>query len=139
MFLTSFIAASLKGVELGAPLALAIGLHNLPEGAAVALPVYYATRSKKIAFGLALLSGLAEPAGVVVMLAILSTVGSLNQSFISWLLASVAGIMTALSALELIPQARKHCGTRQTAIFTAGGFMAMWALLYAIESSGFSV
>ena len=42
---------------------LAIALHNIPEGIAVAVPVYFATGSRKKAFFWSFVSGLAEPAG----------------------------------------------------------------------------
>lgn len=132
-------AASLRGLQFGAPLALAIGLHNLPEGIAVALPVYYATRSRTTAVRLAFLSGLAEPAGVLVMLLLLSIFGDISSAFLAGLLASVAGVMTALSAAELFPQARKHCGSRDAVLFTLAGFVTMSALLIAMDRAGISV
>ena len=46
---------------LGLRMALAVALHNLPEGLAVALPLYYATGSRRQAVGAAFASGLAEP------------------------------------------------------------------------------
>ena len=52
---------------MGASLAFAIALHNIPEGIAVALPVYFATQDRWKAFRLAALSGMAEPLGVVVV------------------------------------------------------------------------
>eukprot|EP00268_Persea_americana_P024297 TRINITY_DN23746_c0_g1_i2.p1 TRINITY_DN23746_c0_g1~~TRINITY_DN23746_c0_g1_i2.p1 ORF type:complete len:133 (-),score=15.78 TRINITY_DN23746_c0_g1_i2:562-909(-) len=57
----------MKGLRVGLNLAFAIALHNIPEGVAVALPVYFATESKWQAFKLATLSGLAEPLGVVIV------------------------------------------------------------------------
>lgn len=132
-------SASLSGVELGAPLAIAIAMHNIPEGAAVAWPIFFATKSKRTAFFLALLSGMAEPLGVAILLAILSTVGTVSKSTLAGLLASVAGVMTALSVAELVPQAKSNCGTRDTVIYTAMGFVSMAALLFILEKSGFSV
>jgi hypothetical protein len=61
-------AASHKGLELGIPLAISIGIHNIPEGFAVALHVFYATRCKTKAVVLALLSGMGEPLAVLLAL-----------------------------------------------------------------------
>ncbi|EME31035.1 zinc transporter, ZIP family [Galdieria sulphuraria] len=78
--------ASLKGIRFGVPLAIAIGLHNIPEGMAVALPVYFATRSKYKAIQIAFLSGLAEPAGVV--LVVFFAKYFLTETFVAYLLAA---------------------------------------------------
>lgn len=58
-------AGVLQGLRVGLTLAVAIALHNIPEGVAVALPIYYGTRSRAKAFWLAAFSGLAEPLAVV--------------------------------------------------------------------------
>lgn len=50
---------------LAIPIVVAIAIHNIPEGLAVAVPILHATGSAAKAFRWALLSGLAEPAGAV--------------------------------------------------------------------------
>ena len=85
---------------------LAVTLHNIPEGIAVAIPIYYATRSKSKAFWHSLLSGLAEPVGAIAgyfLLAFLFT-----DSFVGVILAGVAGIMVYISLDELLPTAEKY-------------------------------
>lgn len=49
--------ASMKSQAVGLSLAVAIALHNVPEGVAVALPVYFATKSRWLGFKYAFLSG----------------------------------------------------------------------------------
>ena len=51
--------ASMKSQAVGLSLAVAIALHNVPEGVAVALPVYFATKSRWLGFKYAFLSGVA--------------------------------------------------------------------------------
>lgn len=63
--LAAFMAA-LSDPMLGISIAVAIAIHNIPEGIAVAVPVFYATGSRKKAFILSFLSGLAEPLGALV-------------------------------------------------------------------------
>ena len=46
--------------------AVAIALHNVPEGLAIAVPIYAATRSRSRALLMTLLSGLSEPLGALV-------------------------------------------------------------------------
>ncbi|GJQ10321.1 hypothetical protein GpartN1_g2112.t1 [Galdieria partita] len=123
--------ASLKGIRFGIPLAIAIGLHNIPEGMAVALPVYFATRSKYKAIQIAFLSGLAEPAGVV--LVVFFAKYFLTETFVAYLLAAVGGIMSSLSIIELVPQAWKYAGTRNGFLSITGGFLLMTLLLKTVS------
>ena len=60
--MATFVAA-LSSPSLGVALAIAIALHNVPEGLCVALPVYYATGSRWKGFLWAFLSGVSEPIG----------------------------------------------------------------------------
>lgn len=55
--------AALQNPKLGVAIAIAIALHNIPEGISVSVPIYYATGNRKKAFCLSFLSGLAEPIG----------------------------------------------------------------------------
>lgn len=60
--LATFLAA-LQDPALGAAIAVAIALHNIPEGISVSVPIFYATGDRKKAFVYSFLSGLAEPVG----------------------------------------------------------------------------
>ncbi len=61
--MATFVAA-LSSPTLGVALAIAIALHNVPEGLCVAMPVYYATGSRVKGFLWAFLSGVSEPIGM---------------------------------------------------------------------------
>ncbi|MGL5965199.1 MAG: zinc transporter ZupT, partial [Fusobacteriaceae bacterium] len=63
--LATFLSA-VENPKLGIPIAFAIAIHNIPEGIAVAVPIYFATESRKKAFKFSLLSGLSEPVGAVI-------------------------------------------------------------------------
>lgn len=76
-------------------------LHNIPEGVAVALPIYFVTKSKFKAVMLATVSGLAEPLAVVV--AALFFPSSISQNAVDAMLGGVAGIMAFLALYELLP------------------------------------
>jgi zinc transporter, ZIP family len=93
--------SALVNIKLGIALAIAIALHNIPEGIAVAMPIFYATKSKRKAFWYSFLSGFAEPAGAVI--AILILMPFLNAGVLSLSLAFVAGIMVFISFDELLP------------------------------------
>ena len=60
--LVTFLAA-LEDPGLGVAIAIAVALHNIPEGISVSVPIYYATGKRKLAFLYSFLSGLAEPIG----------------------------------------------------------------------------
>jgi len=63
--LATFLAA-LEDPTLGIPIAIAIALHNIPEGISVSVPIFYATGNRKKAFLYSALSGLAEPVGAII-------------------------------------------------------------------------
>lgn len=98
--------SSMADITLGISIAIAIAIHNIPEGIAVALPIYCSTRSKRKAFGYALLSGMAEPLGALAGFVFLQAV--LNGATFGILLACVAGIMIYISFDELLPMAREY-------------------------------
>jgi ZIP family zinc transporter len=62
--LATFLAA-LEDPSLGIPIAVAIALHNIPEGISVSVPIFYATGNRKKAFIYSALSGVAEPVGAI--------------------------------------------------------------------------
>lgn len=90
----------------GIPLAVAIAIHNVPEGVAVAAPIYAATRSRARALTWATASGLAEPIGALIGYAVLRAL--LADEWLLLSLALVAGMMLAVSFLELLPAARRY-------------------------------
>ncbi|MFO7956701.1 MAG: zinc transporter ZupT [Candidatus Brocadiia bacterium] len=63
--LATFLAA-LEDPRLGLAIAVAIALHNIPEGISVSVPIYYATGNRRKAFLYSVLSGLAEPVGALI-------------------------------------------------------------------------
>lgn len=100
--LATFISA-LTDTKLGIAIAVAIAIHNVPEGIAVSIPIYYATGSKNKAFVYSFLSGLSEPAGALIGYAILSSF--FNDIVFGVIFAAVAGIMVFISLDELLPTA----------------------------------
>ena len=122
--LATFTAA-MSDPSLGIPVAVAIAIHNIPEGIAVAVPVYYATGSKKRAFRLSFLSGLSEPIGALVGYLLLRTF--FNDTVMGLLFAAVAGIMVYISLDELLPSAREY-GEHHVAIWGMVAGMAVMAV-----------
>ena len=117
--------AGLKDPSLGITIAVAIAIHNIPEGIAVSVPIYYATGDRKKAFKWSLLSGLSEPLGALVGFAVLSAV--MNDVVFGVLFASVAGIMVFISLDELLPTAREY-GEPHLSIYGLVAGMAVMAV-----------
>ncbi|MDY6915352.1 MAG: zinc transporter ZupT [Candidatus Cloacimonadota bacterium] len=115
--LATFMAA-LTEPTLGISIAVAIAIHNIPEGIAVSAPIYYATRSRKKAFWLSFLSGLSEPIGAILGYFILKEF--FNDVTMGIVFAGVAGIMVYISLDELLPTAEEY-GEHHIAI---GGLIA---------------
>lgn len=122
--LATFVSA-LKDVKLGIPIAIAIAIHNIPEGVAVSVPIFYATGSRKKAFTHSFLSGLAEPVGALVGYLLLMPF--FNDVVFGILFAGVAGIMVFISLDELLPAAREY-GEHHLSIFGLVGGMAIMAI-----------
>ncbi len=103
--LATFVSA-LQSPEVAIPIVVAIAMHNIPEGIAVSVPVYHATKSKKKAFICSFASGLAEPIGALIGWMILMPF--MNDVVYGILFAAVAGIMVFISLDELLPCAREY-------------------------------
>lgn len=122
--LATFIAA-LSDPHLGVSISVAIAIHNIPEGIAVSVPIYYATHSKKKAFSWSFLSGLAEPVGAIVGYFLL--IQWLGNDILGFIFAGVAGIMVYISLDELLPTAEEY-GEHHIAIYGLISGMAVMAL-----------
>ncbi|HRZ96857.1 MAG TPA: zinc transporter ZupT [Paludibacter sp.] len=115
--------SALVSPDIAIPIAIAIAIHNIPEGIAVSVPIYYATGSRKKAFWLSLASGMAEPIGGLIGYFILMPF--MSDFTLGLLMASVAGIMVFISVDELLPGAEKY-GEHH---FSIAGFVAGMAVM----------
>ncbi len=121
--------STLDDPTVGIAIAIAIALHNIPEGVSVSVPLYYATGNRMTAFLWSVLSGLAEPVGALLGYFILKPY--FTPQIEGALFAAVAGIMVFVSLDELLPTAREY-GQGHEVIYSliAGmGVMAMSLLL----------
>ncbi len=122
--LATFTAA-LTDPKLGIPIAVAIAIHNIPEGIAVAVPVFYATGSRKRAFYYSFMSGLSEPVGALVGYLLLYRF--FTDTTLGFIFAAVAGIMVYISLDELLPSAQEY-GEHHLAIYGLVAGMAVMAV-----------
>lgn len=129
--LATFVAA-LDDPKVGAVLAIALGIHNIPEGLCVALPVYYATGNRMKGFLWGLLSGLTEPIGALIGWLVLAQI--MGDAVYAILFGLVAGMMTFISLRELIPTAFRYDPTDSVVTYsTVLGMLVMAASLVLFQ------
>lgn len=116
--------AAVENPTLGIAIAAAIAIHNIPEGIAVSVPIYHATGDKKKAFTYSFLSGLAEPIGALIAYLILMPF--MSATVLGCVFAAVAGIMVFISMDELLPAAREY-GEHHVSIYGLIAGMAIMA------------
>lgn len=122
--LATFVSA-LQEPRVAIPIVVAIAIHNIPEGIAVSVPIYQATGSRRKAFCCSFLSGLAEPLGALLGWLVLRPV--MSDMVFGMLFAGVAGIMVFISLDELLPAAREY-GEHHLSIYGLIAGMAVMAL-----------
>lgn len=120
-----------QNLTLGFSVALAIGIHNIPEGIAVALPIYHATGKKRLAMWYTFLSGISEPIGA--LLALLAMHYFLPQATIGFLFAAVAGIMVYISFDTLLPLSREYGDGHYSVFGIMSGILFIWVSLLLLN------
>lgn len=103
--LATFFATT-ASLKLGLSVFLAIAIHNIPEGIAISVPIYHATNSKKKAMLYCLISGLAEPVGGVLGFLLIHFL--FPEMSIALIFALIAGIMTYISFDTILPLAHEY-------------------------------
>ena len=122
--LATFFAA-LTDPTVGISVAIAIALHNIPEGISISIPIYFATGSRRKAFWYSFLSGVSEPLGAVIGYLVLRPF--ITDQLMGIIFAAVAGIMVFISLDLLIPHAKKYSSGHQSVYGLICG-MAVMAL-----------
>lgn len=120
--LATFTAA-MSDPALGVAIAVAIAIHNIPEGIAVSVPIYYATGNRKKAFWWSFVSGLSEPLGALIGYLLLMQF--FNDTTFGIIFAAVGGIMVFISIDELIPTAREYDDGHKTIYGFIFGMLVM--------------
>ncbi|MFB6215920.1 MAG: ZIP family metal transporter, partial [Candidatus Aenigmatarchaeota archaeon] len=118
---------SLKSLSLGLPLALAIAIHNIPEGMAISIPICHATGSRNRALGYSLFSGLSQPLGALIAFGLLYKF--MSPFILDMSLSFVAGIMVFISFHDLIPVSREF-GSEH--ISNVGLFLGMIIMVFSL-------
>lgn len=124
--IATFIAA-LTDPAIGISVAVAVALHNIPEGISISIPIYYATGNRKKAFWYSFLSGASEPLGAIAAYLILQPF--LSDELLGIIFAAVGGIMVFISLDQLIPHSKKYDEGHQSVYGLIGGMAVMAASL----------
>lgn len=129
--LVTFIAA-LQNPKLGMGIAIAVAIHNIPEGIAVSVPIYFSTGCRKKAFIYSFLSGVSEPLGA--LFGYFFFLKYLNEAYLWMIFASVAGMMVFISLDQLLPTAKKY-GEHHLCIYgVVSGMIVMALSILLLES-----
>ncbi len=120
--MATFLVSS-QDLRLGIPVAVAIAIHNIPEGIAIALPIFHATGKKRLAILYSFLSGISEPIGGLLGVILLKTI--LPAQSIGIMTAAVAGIMVYLAFDTLLPLAREYGENHHVIIGIVSGMLIM--------------
>ena len=113
-------------ITLASASAVAIGMaiQNIPEGAIVSMPMRAIGNSRKKSFIIGSLSGIVEPIGAFVTIAL----ASLLTPILPYLLSFSAGAMLYVVVEELIPEASQGKHSNMATIGFAIGFCLMMVL-----------
>ena len=101
----TFLSSTID-IKMGIKYGLAIMLHNIPEGIAIAIPIYYSTRSKIKAIKFTLISAISEPLGA--LLAYLILYKYISNLMISIILLFTAGLMISISINDIFKESQKY-------------------------------
>lgn len=123
--------AGYTDMRIGLPVALSIAMHNIPEGIAVAVPVFYGTGSRGKAFLYSAMSGLSEPLGALI--AYLCLAPFLSDATLGGVFGVVAGIMVYIAFGELVPASERYKRPRAAVAGIVGGALLM---LFAMAAFG---
>ncbi len=115
--------SSTEDIHLGMKMALAVALHNIPEGMAIAAPVLYVTKSRRKAFLRAFGAGMAEPAGGLIAFAVLHRF--ITPMLINGIMPVVAGVMCQAAICQLIPESARISNIQHTLYGIIGGIIIM--------------
>lgn len=118
------------GITLAEAFALAIGIaiQNIPEGAIISMPLHSSGKSKFKSFLGGTLSGIVEPIGAIITIALTRIVVPILPYFLSF----AAGAMIYVVSSELIPEAQAEKKSNLVTVSVGVGFVIMMLLDVAL-------
>lgn len=129
----TIFTTGINDIGVAIPIAIAIILHNIPLGIAIAVPIYYSTGSKKKTLVYTFLVGLCQPLGALIGYALFSNLST--GLFFGILYTVVSGIMIFISLDELLPSSQKD-NDHHISVYGAIAGMLVMAISLSIFSHG---
>ena len=115
--------SAMESGAVGMSITAAVIFHNIPAGAVISMPVYYATGSKLKAALYTLIAAMCQPLGALCAYFVMS--GSTSDMILGGIFAIVAGIMIYITFEELVPSSREHGYEKQALLSTIFGILLM--------------
>ena len=119
----TIFTTGLNDISVAIPIALAVILHNIPLGIAISVPIYYSTGSKRKALVYSFLVGLCQPLGAIIGYLLFANIET--ELFIGILYTVVSGIMIFISLDELLPSSQKDNDHHISVYGAIAGMMIM--------------
>ena len=124
--IVTFIVSE-KNIYLGLSICIAIALHNIPEGISIAIPIYYATKSKFKAILYTFISAISELLGAIITYLFLAKY--INNTVLGLILSFTAGIMIQISLNKLLPTGNNYHKKLAKIFFIIGFIFMLLSLL----------
>ncbi|MBN1820705.1 MAG: zinc transporter ZupT [Prolixibacteraceae bacterium] len=126
--IATFMSA-LENPEVGIAIAIAIAIHNIPEGIAVSIPIYFATGSKRKAFFLSFTSGLAEPVGgILAYLLLMPFLNHQNSGIAVGIILAAVAGIMVFISLDELLPTAEEYGEHHLSIYGVVSGMVVMAL-----------
>jgi ZIP family zinc transporter len=126
--IATFMSA-INNPTVGIAIAVAIAIHNIPEGIAVSVPIYYATGSRKKAFFYSFLSGVSEPVGAIIAyLVLMPFLNSGNSDVIFGIIMASVAGIMVFISLDELLPSAEEYGEHHIAVYGLIGGMVVMAV-----------
>jgi len=119
--IVTFIVSD-RNIMLGISICIAIALHNIPEGISIAIPINYATGSKKKALLYTFIASLSELVGAIIAWLFLSKY--MNDIILGIIFSNICGVMMQIAFSKLLPTGNSY-NKKNARIFLVIGFLVM--------------
>ncbi len=121
--IATYLSAQIN-IKLGFKMAIAIALHNIPEGISIIIPLYYGSKNKRKAIIMTIMSALSEPLGALLAFLFLKPI--ITNKIMGIILGMIAGIMSYISVIELLPESLEYKEKKKTIAFFMIGIIFMY-------------